>query len=138
MVETSPILLAVFAMVMYGLWSVFAKLATQSLPPEITLVLSYGSAGLLVLGYVVVFGDPPDITVSGVKYALLSGVVVSIGTLAYYKGLRTGNTALVTTITALFFVVTSLIGILFLGESVGFSDAIGFVLATAAVIFIAI
>jgi uncharacterized membrane protein len=138
MVEANSILLALFAMVMYGLWSVLSKLSTQSIAPEVALVLSYGSAGALVLGYVVAFGDPPDLAAEGVGYALLSGVVVSIGTVAYYHGLRIGNTAVVTTITAMFFVVASLIGITFLGESLGLYDAIGFGLALLAIVFIAV
>lgn len=138
MVEANSILLALFAMVLYGIWSVLSNLATQSLAPEITLILSYGSAGALVLGYVVVFGDSPDIATDGAGYALLSGVVVSVGTLAYYHGLQIGNTAVVTTITALFFVVTAFISILFLGESLSLYDAIGFVLASLAIIFIAV
>lgn len=138
MVEANSILLALFAMVLYGLWSVFSKLSTQSIAPEVALVLSYGSAGALVLGYVVAFGDSPDLAAEGVGYALLSGVVVSIGTVAYYHGLRIGNTAVVTTITAMFFVVASLIGITFLGESLGLYDAIGFGLALLAIVFIAV
>lgn len=136
MTSTTVLLVSVVGMIAYGLWAVMAKVATRALSPELTVVLSYGTAAAIVSIYVVSTGWP-TVDTGGLLYSVGSGAFLSIGAMSYYYGLKFGDTAIASTITGLFFVVAALAGILFLGETIDATDAVGFVLAALAVGFIA-
>jgi uncharacterized membrane protein len=123
----TAIILAVVAMFSWGLWVVFAKLAGETFPGEIVVIITYIVGGTIGIGYFLLRGSPPTLEMTP----------VGIGGLAYYAALRQGSTAMTTTIAALYFVVASIIAWLFLGDPLRPRDALGIGLAVGAVAILA-
>lgn len=134
----AALLYAVVAMITWGVWSVLAKLATQSLPPALAMVISYATGAAIALGYVFVTRGPGlSLPTEGVLMAGAAGLFAGIGAVAFYAGLQSGRSAVVTTVSALYFVVAALIGVLVLGETVDASDVAGVGFAVVAVALLA-
>jgi uncharacterized membrane protein len=104
--------------------------------PETAMVTSYAASIPLVMAYMVGTGKPINPSGPGVKFALASGVCIAIGSVAFYSALDTGATSSVTTITALYFVVAVILGVLFLDESLSMAKASGVVLAAASIVLL--
>lgn len=133
----TAVLLAVVAMFSWGLWAVFAELAGETLTGEVILVVTYVVGGSIGVGYLLIRGTPPSVPSQALIYAVVSGVFFGVGGLAYYAALRRGSMTAATTIAALYFVVASILGFLFLGDSLRVRDAVGIGLAVVAVALLA-
>lgn len=125
------------AMGAWGVWTILAKLATRSLAPEVAMAISYVASGALAVGYVVLRVDPTGLPQRGVGIAILAGVFGALGAVWFYSGLSHGRTGIVTTISALYFVVAAVLGILILGESLALRDVAGIGFAMIAVVLLA-
>lgn len=73
-----------------------------------------------------------------VKYAGINGVLLALGTLAVLASITRGEASVCFPVTQLSFVVTGLLAIAFLGESVTPSKAIGGILAVAAIVLLGV
>lgn len=124
---------ALVAMVAWGLWAVFADFATRSLAPEVAMVVSYVAGIGVAVVYVLAQGQRPAFSSVGVGYATLGGLFSGIGAISYYVALQRGSAGVATTVTALYFVVAAVLGVLFLGDSLTTRDAAGIALAVGAV-----
>lgn len=128
---------ALLAMVSWGVWAVLADVATRTIQPTSAMILSYGTSVVVALGYLAYQGQSPVLGEVGVYFALASGVFAGVGAVAFYAGLESGRTGIVTTISALYFVVAALLGIIVLGESVGAREVTGIGFAVVAVVLLA-
>ena len=132
------VVLALIGAVAWGFWAFFADLATRSMAPEAAMVVSY-TVGIAVAGIYIfyrgtaVLGNDP----TALGLAALAGVASGIGAVAYYAALQAGATGVATTVTALYFVVAALLGVVLLGDSLGTSDVAGIAAAVVAVALIA-
>ncbi len=133
----TALLLAVAAMVSWGLWVVFARLAGETLTGEVIVVITYLVGGAVGVGYLLLRGTTPTLASTPVTYAVVSGVFFGVGGLAYYAALRRGTTAAATTVAAMYFVVASLLAFVFLGEPLRVRDGIGIGLGVGAVVLLA-
>ncbi|MFC4451449.1 EamA family transporter [Halorussus aquaticus] len=124
---------ALVAMLAWGLWAVFADFATRSLAPEVAMVVSYVAGIGVAVVYVLAQGQRPAFSSVGVGYAALGGLFSGIGAISYYVALQRGSAGVATTVTALYFVVAAVLGVLFLGDSLTTRDAAGIALAVGAV-----
>lgn len=132
MVRTT-LLLAGLGMVSWGVWAMFADLATRTLEPEVAMVVSYVGAVAIAVLYIGSQGLSPTVSGVGVGYALAGGLFSGVGAISYYAALQHGNATVATTITALYFVVAGILAVVFLGESVDVRDLAGVALAVGAV-----
>lgn len=131
------VMFGLLAMGAWGIWTVLAKLATRTLPPEAAMAISYVASGTLAVGYILLRVDPGGLPPQGVGIAVLAGVFGALGAVWFYTGLSYGRTGIVATISALYFVVAAVIGILALGESLAVRDIAGIGFAVIAVILLA-
>lgn len=129
----TALLLASVGMVSWGVWAVFADLATRSLEPEVAMVISYLAGIAIAVAYIGSQGLSPTLSGTGVGYALAGGLFSGVGAVSYYAALQYGTSGVVTTVTALYFVVAAVLGVVFLGESVGPRDVAAIALAVGAV-----
>ncbi|WP_135806466.1 EamA family transporter [Halorussus marinus] len=129
----TALLLAGVGMVTWGAWVVLADLATRTLEPEIAMAISYLVGAGVAVAYILSQGGAPAVTGVGAGYALAGGLFSGVGGVSYYAALQYGDASVVSTITALYFVVAAVLGVLFLGESLGARDAVGIALAVGAV-----
>ena len=132
------IVFGVVAMLGWGIWTVLAKLATRTVSPALAMVISYATGAVIALGYVYTqrggFASPP---MDGVLLAAAAGVFAGVAGVAFYMGLEVGRASIITTVSALYFVVAVVVGILFLGESVSLTDVAGIGFAVFAVLLLA-
>lgn len=125
-------------MVSWGLWTVLASLSTRTILPETSMILSYGAATVIALVYVIVVKQPGSLPIRGVTFALGSGVFAGVGAIAFYVGLSTGEVSTVTAVSALYFVVAAVIGLVVLGDPLEWTDIASIGFAVAAVVFLSL
>lgn len=98
-------------------------------------------ASVVGLGYLVGTPEPAPLAVfdgEGMIFALTSGLFFGIGTLFYYLGPRFGKVSTVSAFSGMYFVVTAVLGVIFLGESMdAASDLTGVLLAVGAALMLA-
>ncbi|WP_440771586.1 EamA family transporter [Natronorubrum sp. DTA28] len=129
--------LAVVAMLSWGVWTVIANEATRTIDPELAMILSYSAAVAVAVCYVSVVNDPVSIERTGVLLALAAGVFAGIGAVAFYVGLNAGRAGIVTTVSAMYFIVAVILAAVFLGESLAPTDLLGIAFAILAVALLA-
>lgn len=125
--------LAVVAMFSWWLWVIFARLAGEALTGGTIVVVTYLVGGSIGVGYLLLRGTVPSVSMPAMMYAVASGVFFGIGGLAYYVALQQSSTAVPTTIAALYFVVATVLAFVFLGEPLRGRDVAGIGLAIGAV-----
>ena len=135
--SSQAIVLAIVAMVAWGGWTVLANEATRTIHPEVAMILSYTAGVIVAVAYVAVRHDSIALERTGVSFALAAGVFAGIAAVAFYSALSYGRVGVVATISALYFVVAAIFGILFLGESIAAREVLGIACAAVAVILLA-
>jgi uncharacterized membrane protein len=78
-----------------------------------------------------------EVTAEGVGVAAVAGVFAGVGAVAFYPDLAPGRTGIITTISALYFVVAALVGVGVFGESLGLRKVVGIGFAVLAVALLA-
>lgn len=129
------LLWAVLALVAYTLVAPLVKLATNSIPSDVVLVISNG---ILVLGGVgiVLASDvsvTPYLTDSQAIYAYGAGIALTVGIASYYRALAAGPVSVVVPIFGMFIATSSIVGIVFLDEPLTARKVAGIALAMAAI-----
>ncbi|WP_121823557.1 EamA family transporter [Halostella salina] len=128
---------AVSAMALYAGWAFFAKLATDVIPPEQSVIFTYVSSILIVSGYFFASNTPMEVEPRGIGFSLLAGVLIGAGTLAYYIALDTGSATVVTSISGMYIVGTAILGMIFLGDTLSGTNFVGIAFAVGAVVLLA-
>jgi len=106
------------ALVVFGLWGFFPKLAVQYMAPRSALF--WEAIGVLIVGtgiFVSLHGRP-ETNPRGILFALLTGVAGITGTLFFFYAARQGKISVVVSITALYPIITILLAWLLLGENI--------------------
>lgn len=128
---------ALSAMVLYGLWGFFPKLATLYLPARDALV--YQTLGGLPVLLVILawLRFRPVFHPHGALYALLTGLVGAVGTLLFFAALKRAPSATsVVMVTALYPLVVMVLALLFLREPISLRQGVGAVLALVALVLL--
>ncbi|ELY23776.1 hypothetical protein C499_18534 [Halogeometricum borinquense DSM 11551] len=98
-------------------------------------LLVFGTASIVVYNDSDVIGY---LTHSKSKYVFAAGLCLTVGILAYYRALSIGQVSIVSPIFGMFLVLSSVIGIVFLNESLTARKALGIGLAIIAVYLVAV
>ncbi len=123
------------ALLAYSLVAPLMKVATREIPSDVAAF--YANLVLVgaALGVVILSGDEvtayADHRLAPAMYA--AGVCLAVGILAYYRALSLGPVSVVAPVFGLFLVVSSLVGIAVLNESLTLRKVLGIALAAAAV-----
>lgn len=133
----SPVAYALLAMVAWGLWTVLADAATETVEPTVAMVLSYATSVAVAVAYVALSDREITLTGEGVGLALVAGVFAGVGAVAFYAGLDAGRTGVVTTISAMYFVVAAVLGVAVFGDAFGLREVAGVGFAVIAVVLLA-
>ncbi len=120
---------AVFALIFWGVWGLFQKLATNQMPPRnVYLVSALGAISIVLV--MLAAGDVPlQVNARGVIFSLLAGASSSLGGLLFLHALNRGNASVIIPFTALYPLVTIILSFTILGESVTAREGVGIVLA---------
>ncbi len=134
---STAFMFALLALFGWGFWAFFAELATRYMRPELAMVISYFSGAAMISVYLLTRKTELTFSAKGVGYAVLGGLVSGVGAVAFYIGLSQGSTSVVTTVSALYFTIAAVLGIVFLGDSVNMVNVIGIIFAVLAVVLLA-
>ena len=127
----------VLALLTFGLWGFFPKLAVNYINPASALV--YQVIGGIIVGIIglSLMGFRPQTHPLGIFFALLTGITGVLGTFFYYAAATRGQISIVVSLTALYPVITILLATVFLHEMLTFRQVTGLCFAIAAIIFLA-
>ncbi len=129
---------SLIALLSWGLWGFFLKLASNYLDWTQVYVLS-GIVTLVSLVVVFFLGKPQiDVHSQGFAYALLAGVVNVVAVVAFFIALGVGKASIVVPLTALYPVITIIISFLILSERITPLKGVGVALALAAILLLSI
>lgn len=126
----------ILAMVTFGAWGFFPKLAVNYISPQSALI--YQVIGGLLVGIIglAMLNFKPETHPMGILYALLTGITGVLGTLFYYFAASRGQISIVVSLTALYPLITIMLAIVFLHETLILKQVIGLCFAVAAIVLL--
>jgi transporter family protein len=133
----SAVLFGLITMVTWGIWVVLGNAASESIDPRTAAAISYLTAGLLALGFILVSDASIAVTARGGLLAGMAGLFTGIGLISMYVGLAQGSTTVVSTLGAMYFVVAAVIGMVVLGDEVTITKFVGIAFAVIGVVLVA-
>jgi len=123
---------ALAALLCWGLWAFFPKLSLRYITPASSVF--YEAVGVIFTGMAVVWllGPRLEGNFQGAMYALLTGVFGTIGLYFFFTAVKTGPISVISSLTAMYPVVTVILAVLVLHESIKPRQVAGIVLALVA------
>lgn len=99
----------------------------------------YEAIGVGIMGFVVltIIGFRPEIHVKGISLAVLTGILGIGGALGFLFAVKSGKVAIVAMLTALYPVLTILLGYIFLKEPISLKEGLGMLFAIVALVLFA-
>lgn len=130
------LLSAFAALLIYGLWGFFPKLAVTYISPASALI--WEVAGAMLVGLVSLFwvGFQPDTHPKGILFAVLTGVTGMVGTLFFFAAASRGKISVVVSMTALYPLITIVLAAVFLREPISLTQIFGMIFAVIAIILL--
>lgn len=127
---------AIGAMLCFGLWGFFPKLAVLYLDPRSALV--YQTIGGLLVGLVVLASlkFAPAFHPRGVLFAVLTGIAGVAGTLCFMAAAARGRISLVVSLSALYPLITIVLAVIFLKEPLTLKHLAGMACALLAILLL--
>jgi transporter family protein len=131
------LLSALLAMIIYGFWGFFPKIAVSYISPQSALV--YEVAGAMAVGLATLFLIDFQLQhhPKGILFAVLTGIAGMVGTFFFFAAAQKGKIAVVVSLTALYPLVTVLLAFIFLREPLTGRQIIGLILAIGAILLLA-
>jgi len=127
----------ILALVTFGAWGFFPKLAVNYITPSSAII--YQVIGGLLVGVVglTLVNFKPETHPMGILYAVLTGITGVLGTFFYYAAASRGQISIVVSLTALYPLITILLAMIFLHETLVLKQVIGLCFAVAAIVLLA-
>jgi len=132
----SWVIFAILALLVWGFWGFFPKLATNYISPRSVLV--YEVIGAIIVGMAVLFlvNFKPEVNAKGITFAILTGIAGTLGALFFIFAVSRGETSVVVTTTALYPLVTITLAFLILKEPITIKQGVGMIFAFAAMMLL--
>ncbi len=133
----SWLILSIFVIVFWELWSFLVKLASNHLDWYQIFVVS--NTVFLAFTVLVYFWFRPQLAgepLAAWIYAAAAGATGALGTILFYLALKCGKASIVVPLSALYPVVAVALSLLLLHETLSFKQALGVVLAIIAILLI--
>jgi transporter family protein len=125
------------ALLLWGVWGVLQKLATNHMPPRIVYLVSALGAIAVVLVIVATSRFPLALSAEGTLFALVAGICSAVGGLLFLHAVSNGEASVVITFTALYPVVSIILSFALFREAVTLKQGIGIVLALLSMVLLA-
>ena len=123
--------------VFWGLWGFIPKITTKYISPKSAIV--FETLGGIILGIVILISlkFKPDIHPKGVLLAVLTGLLGFAGALCFLYAALKGPISLIAVLSALSPIITVVLAMFFLNETITLKQGLGIVLGLGAVVLIA-
>ncbi|HUI68007.1 MAG TPA: EamA family transporter [Nitrospirota bacterium] len=128
---------AVTALLLWGAWGLFQKLATNQLPPRNVYLVGAGGAIAIVLLMLATSEFPLQVNTRGVLFAVLAGTCSSLGGLFFLHAVSKGKASVVIPFTALYPLITIILSFTILKETITTKQGMGIVLALISMVLLA-
>lgn len=125
---------ALTALLMWGLWGFFAKLATNHINSKSVLVFTTLGSLLVTLLVLGTLNFRPEMEARGIAFATLSGLAGTVATVSFLYAITKGRTSVVVTMSALYPLVTILLTFFILKEQITLRQGLGIVFALIAMV----
>jgi transporter family protein len=127
---------AVLALILWGVWGLFQKLATNQMPPRnVYFVSALGALSVVSIMFASSRFTLP-LNFEGTFFGVLAGVCSSLGGLLFLQAMSKGEAAIVITFTALYPVVSIILSFILLHETITLKQGIGIVLALLSMVLL--
>lgn len=129
---------ALLALVLYGLWAFFPKLAGNYINSKSFII--FETLGVVIVGIIFLFatGFQPEFHTKGIIFAILTGLAGTIGTFVFFLGITRGKASVVVTMTALYPIVTIMLAAILLREPITIKQGLGIIFALVAMVLFTI
>lgn len=124
------------ALIIFGFWGFFPKLAVRYISPQSAAIYQVGGALLVGLAMLAQNGFRPETHPLGILFAILTGVTGIVGTLCYLAAAKRGPITVIVCLTALYPIVTILLAAFFLHEPITGRQILGLLLALIAILLL--
>ena len=117
----------------FGLWGLFTKLATIYIDSKSAIL--YQVFGMLLVGIVMAIFFPfkPTVNLKGLSFAMLTGLTYGIGCLFYFIAIDKGKLITVSTLTALYPLITIILSYFIFKETMTPLQWVGILCALLAI-----
>jgi len=129
---------SLIALVCWGFWGVFSKIALNHLKWQQLIMISISVNILVYLFFYLYYR--PSISIGSPRFypALLVGLSTSMGMLSTYLAVSTGKLSVVMPLTSLYPILTVAISFFVLGEEITLSQGLGIIFAAIAIVLFSI
>jgi bacterial/archaeal transporter family protein len=125
------------SMICWGIWGFLPKLTTQFLPPRSAIIYEVGGGVLFSVALMVVLQFRPAVHPIGIPLAIVTGLFGFLGAFCFLNAVMTGPVTLVATVSALYPVISVVLAMVFLHESITLRQGLGVALALIAMLLVA-
>ena len=128
---------AVAALMLWGVWGLFQKLATNQMTPRNVYLAAV--LGMIVVAHVVFAKSdvPLQMNARGVFLALLAGICSSLGGFLFLHAISRGKASVVIPFTALYPLVTIILSVTVLNETITARQGVVIVMALISMVLLA-
>lgn len=121
-----------FALILWGVWGFLPKLATRYIEPQSVLVFQTIGSILVTIVILATIDFKPELHTKGVTLAIVTGIIGTLGTASFLYSIAKGKASIVVTMTALYPIITIILSLLILKESITIKQGIAIILALTA------
>ena len=133
----SPVIMySIFTLIFFGVGVFFYRLGNPYFSTGLGSSI-YIACHLIPLGSVALF-ENAQFMKSGVKFMVIGGIISGLAQVFFFLALRLGQVHVVVPIRNLALVVTVLLGIIFLSETITLTKGIGMFFGVLAIIFLSL
>lgn len=125
------------AFVLWGLWSFIPKITTRYVSPRSAILFEVAGGAAVALVVLVSLRFKPDMHPVGIMLALTTGVLGFTGALLFLYAASRGPISLVAVLSALYPVITVLLSVVFLKETLSIQQWLGIALGLVSMMLIA-
>lgn len=134
--DLSTLALFLTSIVFWGLWGVFHKIGVSKLGAETSLLVNYITASISALTILSLTRRLHINMGVGLIYPIAAGASISVGTFAFLITLEKTSVSIARSLAGLSVLVTVILGVVFLGETLSIKQYIGIGFAIMAIILL--
>ena len=135
----SSLIFAFVAILLWGVWGILLKQASVHLNPLNNLVFS-GMGSLAVVGLsIILLGGKLEFSSSrGIIFSVLAGFIGTLAVLFFIYAVSKGRVSVVVPLTSLYPIITLVLAVLVLGESISIRQGFGIGFALIALLLLSL
>jgi transporter family protein len=129
----SNLQLVIITIIGWGVGSLLYKVANDNIHPMmVTLICTFLYVVFLPIQFFL-FKIDTKVNITGVIYSLLGGLIMGIGSLAFFFALQKGEAGKITAATSLYPALTLILSMIFMNETMSFKKGLGVAFALVSV-----